>query len=182
MKSEIRRQMLAARRALDEETRQKCSRIIAEKLFETKEYRAAKHVMCYAAYNCEVQTREICERILSDGKCLYLPRCTAPGKMEVCRVDDLSKLLPGSYGIPEPTGKPADESALELIIVPAAAFDRKLGRMGYGGGYYDRFLVKTGAVRCAVAFSVQETAKARFEETDAVMDMVITEKEMILDE
>ena len=158
------------------------SKKIAGRLFETAEYKASGHIMCYAAYNCEVETDEICRRILADGKKLYLPRCEKKGKMLACRVEKLDNLRPGMYGIPEPQGEGVEEDILELVIVPVCAFDADMGRMGYGGGYYDRFLPGTNAKRCAIAFSVQQVQKARFEATDALMDMIITEREMIIGE
>lgn len=182
MKTEVRKRALAARRALSKKQRAEYSKKIAARLFQTEIYKSSEHIMCYAAYNCEVETDEICRRILADGKKLYLPRCIEKGKMLACRVEKLNGLRTGMYGIPEPAGEGVDADILELVIVPASAFDRNMNRMGYGGGYYDRFLPVTGAKRCALAFSSQEVQKAGFEATDAQMDMIITEREMIIGE
>lgn len=182
LKTQIRKSALAARRALSQKQRAAYSREIAARLFETEIYKASEHIMCYAAYNCEVETDEICRRILADGKRLYLPRCTARGEMLACRVERLDELRLGKYGILEPQSEGAEEDILELVIAPASAYDANMGRMGYGGGYYDRFLPKTAAKRCAIAFSVQKVQRASFEETDVLMDMIITEREMIIGE
>lgn len=136
--------------------------------------------MCYADYNNEVKTDEICNRILADNKQLYLPRCEVETKrLTVCRVNDMAAPEKGAYGIREPRGRGIEPQLLQLVIAPMAAFDRNMGRMGYGGGYYDRFLAGLRAVRCGIAFGVQETAKAVFEPTDIRMDLIITETEII---
>ena len=90
------------------------------------------------------RTRALLERILSEGKELCVPLCIGPGRMECRRVQDLSVLRPGSYGIPEPPPEApaAVPEDIDLAIVPcvgAAADGRRLGR---GGGYYDRFLAR----------------------------------------
>lgn len=182
MKTEIRKAALARRRALTIDERRTFSAQIAEKLFAAREYKNAEHIMCYASYNCEVETEKICERILADKKTLYLPRCISDNKMVCCRVDSLSELCRGRFGILEPTGEAVSPQILELVIVPLAAFDMNLGRIGYGGGFYDRFLPKTKAKRLALAFDVQKTHCAAFEDTDVLMDMIITEREMITGE
>lgn len=182
LKTDVRKNALAARRALAPEQRAEYSRKIAARLFATEIYVRSLHIMCYASYNCEVETEQICRRILADGKKLYLPRCGAKGEMFACRVDNLSELRPGAYGIYEPQGAGVSADRLELVIVPAAAFDRNMGRIGYGGGYYDRFLSGIKAEKCAVAFGIQEAEKASFEATDVPMDMIITEREVITGE
>lgn len=180
MKTEVRKRALAARRAVGEEQRAHYSHEIACRLFETEIYRASEHIMCYADYNCEVQTHEICERILADKKTLYLPRCgVSERRLTPCAVSSLGSLKPGAYGIPEPEGAGAEPEILQLVIVPMTAFDRSMGRMGYGGGYYDRFLAETHAVRCGIAFAAQEVSRAAFEKTDLRMDIIITERELI---
>lgn len=178
MKGQVRRAALLARRSISPKQREDFGAIIANRLFESEAYKNAKRVMCYADYNGEVPTKQICARILADKKALFLPRCEGDGVMVCVGVTDMNSLKIGAYGILEPVGEKSFEEP-DLVIVPVVAFDRKMGRMGYGGGYYDRFLAKTGAVRCAIAFGVQEAAKAAFEPTDVLMDLIITEREMI---
>lgn len=153
---------------------------ISKKVTALDEYKSANNILCYASYNSEVDTFWLMEKILTEGKSLYLPRCvTATHEMEICNVSSLDELSDGAYGIKEPTGNGVCVP-LDLVIVPMVAFDREKNRLGYGGGYYDRFLAKTDAVRVGIAFSEQESDKLIGEPTDIPMDIIITEKEVIV--
>lgn len=179
MKREARRLALAARAAVKERT--EYSRVITDRLTALPEYKCAKRILCYASYNSEVDTSELCRRIIAEGKELHLPRCDVETKsMTACKVTDLSALKKGAYGIPEPEGEGILPQKLDLVVVPMVAFDKNKGRIGYGAGYYDRFLPMTNAFRCGIAFSAQEVECASFEETDLPMDLIITEREMIV--
>lgn len=90
MKKELRKQFIKIRKDSFDERK---SDIISKKITDLDEYKKAKHILCYASYNSEVDTYSLMERILSDGKILYLPRCIPETKeMDVCRVNDLSEL------------------------------------------------------------------------------------------
>ena len=122
--------------------RELSDRAIFYHVTRTEEYRRARTVFAFVGCGREIGTRALLERILSEGKELCVPLCTGPGRMECRRVQDLSVLRPGSYGIPEPPPEApaAVPEDIDLAIVPcvgAAADGRRLGR---GGGYYDRFL------------------------------------------
>lgn len=177
MKKELRSLYVKKRRECFSEEK---SITILKELIALDEYKGAYNIFCYASYNSEVDTFWLMEKILADGKNLYLPRCITDTKeMEVCRVSDLSELQSGAYGIREPIGKGVLVS-LDLVIAPMVAFDREKNRLGYGGGYYDRFLAKTDAIRLGIAFSEQESDKLVKEPTDIPMDIIITEKEVIV--
>ena len=110
------------------------------------------------------------------GKALALPLCTGPGRMQARRVTDLSRLRPGRYGIPEP-GPDCPELApetIDLILVPGVAFDPRCGRVGQGGGYYDRFLPLSRALRVGVCpeFALLDRVPVRAH--DQRMDAVVT--------
>ena len=138
-------------------------------------------MLCYYSFGSEVDTRELCRKILSDGKALYLPRCVKETRqLLVCPVTDMKDLRRGAYGIFEPQTEPVSEKIPDFVIVPGLAFDKNRGRMGYGAGYYDRFLAACGAVSCMPAFSFQKTERAAFEATDVAVDMIVTEEEIIL--
>lgn len=179
MKREARRLALAARAAVI--NKKEHSLVIADKLTGLSEYKRAKRILCYASYSSEVGTEELCRRIIADGKELYLPCCDIKTKcMTACRASDLSKLKKGAYGIAEPDGEEIEPGRLDMVVVPMVGFDRSKGRIGYGRGYYDRFLAKTDALRCGIAFSAQELQCAAFEPTDLPMNLIITEREMIV--
>lgn len=181
LKSDLRKAALAARSALDFEKRIKYSNMIANRIFGLCEFKNSKNIMCYSSYKSEADTNSICERIIKDGKTLYLPRCIVDTReIEACRIDDIKSLLPGAYGIYEPDTPKADAAEIDMVIVPMVAFDRKLYRIGYGAGYYDRFLCQTNAIKCGIAFSVQEVEIDAVEQTDIPMDMIVTERELIM--
>ncbi len=84
----------------------------------------------------------------------------------------------GSYGIKEPVGKEYSGN-IDAVIVPMCAFDKKMNRLGFGKGYYDRFLSNKNVLKIGVAFSCQETDEIITKETDVKMDYIITEKEIL---
>lgn len=178
LKKETRRLFIEKRKAAFSE---RASSEIAEKVLSLTEYKSASSVLCYASYNGEVDTFGLMERIFADGKKLYLPKCIVETRTIIpCEVGGFDELKKGAYGILEPVGKAAEPMSIDAVIVPMVAFDRKLTRLGYGGGYYDRFLPGTDAVKIGIAFATQEAEYLEREKTDIAMDMIITEKEVII--
>lgn len=113
----------------------------AKLVCETLEYKNAKSVFCYVSFKSEISTKILAEQILKDKKALLVPRTFEQGKMEAVRIYSLSDLVLSKFGIPEP--KPeflSKNEKIDLAIVPGLAFDKSGARLGYGGGYYDRFL------------------------------------------
>lgn len=115
---------------------------IAAHLLAMPEYQAAGTVFCFVSTRQEVDTLPILRDVLDSGRILCVPRCAAPGTMELRRITALDQLSPGAYGIPEP---PADSSpiwpdAVDFAILPCVTCDHAGHRLGRGGGYYDRFL------------------------------------------
>ena len=133
--------------------------------------------MCYASLLSEVRTESLNGRTLADGKTLLLPKVRQNGLMDAICVTDLSALRPGKMRIPEPqNGQAHDPMEIDIVLVPGIAFDKKGGRIGYGGGYYDRFLAKTKALKVALAFEMQLVEDVHALAHDQLMDMLITEE------
>ena len=106
------------------------------------EYQEAQTVFCFIGTAHEINTRPILEHILSSGKTLCVPLCTAPGIMEPRQITDLHQLLPGAHAIPEP---PANAplvvvDAIDFAILPCVTCNVLGQRLGHGCGYYDHFL------------------------------------------
>ena len=152
-KNEIRKQQTGKRDSLGKDERIQLSERISEWLFSMEEYCLADTVLSYASFRSEVITDEINRRILSDGKALYLPRTFWEKKeMVFFRVQDPDRELePGTMGIREPVTSlpPFDPGSVSseriekgrvLVLMPGVAFDKDGNRLGYGGGFYDRFL------------------------------------------
>lgn len=118
--------------------------MIQQRLFTTPEFKRSQTVMFYASFDGEVETIEMMKQAQKLGKKIALPAIVKNPKAIVpAYVEQLDQLKEGPYGIKEPHGSPGaylDSSQLDLVIVPAVAFDRGNNRLGRGGGYYDRFL------------------------------------------
>ncbi|RXE56163.1 5-formyltetrahydrofolate cyclo-ligase [Methanoculleus taiwanensis] len=140
-------------------------------------------IMVYAAKEPEVETRDLIAGLLAGGKRIVVPiieRATC--SLRLSYIDDLSVLVPGTFGVPEPLGSeiPADPAEIEVIVIPMLAFDRQGNRLGYGAGYYDRFLERCSQpVRIGIAYSCQEVERLPSEPDDVAMDFIVTEKAII---
>ena len=116
------------------------SRILAEKFYATAYYRDALTIYGYLPYNQEVRTVPILQQALRDGKKVAVPKVYGD-TMRFIYLDDLSAVASSDMGIPEPIAdEPVAGDEKALVLMPGLAFDRKGNRMGYGGGFYDKFL------------------------------------------
>ena len=151
-KAALRRAMRERRRALSAKEQEAASKAVFAHLKAFEPYRRAKTVMAYAACRGELSLAPVLEDALAQGKTLLLPRCEAPGVMTARKIDSLSQLRRGYFGLEEPDEAccVADPRKIDLILVPGVAYDACGHRLGQGGGYYDRFLKETCAVRAGV--------------------------------
>ena len=128
--------------ALAPEYKAKSARSIAHRLLAMPEYQEAQTVFCFVGTDREIDTRPILEDALAAGKTLCVPLCTEPGRMESRQITDLHQLVPGRYGLLEPTAdtpvSPVD--AIDFAVLPCVTCNYLGQRLGHGGGYYDRFL------------------------------------------
>lgn len=178
-KKRIRRAVFAARKAHSDEEIERMSSIIAEKLCSLPVFQKAQRILAYADYNHEVKTGEIIQRALLLGKEVAVPR--VEGKdMVFYKITDPCVLQPGYFGIPEPTCGQAAEWEKALMIMPGVAFDTCNRRVGYGGGFYDRYLEKhPGIDTIALAFEFQIMAEVPFEPTDICPAKILTEARLL---
>lgn len=173
-KQEIRQKSLALRAAIFNRAEKDLK--IQNAFLETESYQNAKTIMTYLSYKSEVDTITLLEKMLQDGKTVLSPVCKENGEMEAHLVSSKEDLAPGKFGILVPSGKAViSPEKIDLVICPGCAFTEKGFRLGYGGGYYDRFLPKTKAVTCGFFY---EDLKTSFvpDETDIPLDMIVTEK------
>ena len=143
------------------------------------EYERAETILAYCPVNNEVDTSLLLEDCISE-KHLTLPKTDTITKvLTPCLVDSLADLNEGSYHIMEPNDS-CEEILLDkidIVIIPLVVFDKKGTRLGYGGGYYDRLLIKMkNAKKIGIAFSIQEVEQIQKEEHDVNLDLIITEK------
>ena len=140
-KTEQRREGLKRRSELTGEERAHAEERIRSVLIALPWYRNAGRLLLYVSYGNEVPTRWLMEEALAAGKQVFCPRVEGAGSMSFYRIDEPEELSPGFRGIPEPPAQewrkyriqPLTEGKSDLIVMPGAAFDRNLGRLGYGG-------------------------------------------------
>ena len=181
-KKALRRKYIAVRDSVGEEKRESASRKIAEILFETDFYKQAKAVFAYVSFGSEVETQEILKKIKTDGKRLFVPLCDTENRvMSAVEIDDVSQLIRGAYGIMEPENKQrvAEKGEIDLIIAPALSFDKSGARLGYGGGYYDKFMEGFEGMTVGLCFDECLAEELPREEFDCKVDRVICPERMI---
>lgn len=192
-KSRIRDEMRRKRNALTRDNAESKSSAIAANLMKTVEYKDAKAVMFYAAKGSEVQTREMIEAALREGKTVLLPITNMEKKeIEAAVIENCgSDLKEGAFGIMEPKQdwahsttvelgvNPKDEEKINAVIVPGVAFDIEGHRLGYGHGFYDKLLKRLRAVKIGLAYDFQIMDKLPRESHDEKMDIIVTEHRII---
>ena len=141
MKSELRKQVLQEMKALPREQKQAIDQALTERLFQHPFYQEAKIIATYLSFPHEFQTQGLIEQALKDGKKVLIPKTYSKGRMDFV-VYDLQQLIKTSFGLLEPQGEleVVDASQIDLIHVPGLVFTTEGYRIGYGGGYYDRYL------------------------------------------
>lgn len=186
-KREIRKQILKKRDLLSLEYRKEANEKIFQKLVSLKEYKEAGLIMPYINYKSEVDTKKLIMQALTERKRVAVPKVlNRSGEMEFYEITSLQEVISGYKGIEEPDiiGKsPLDikrEPGKVLLIMPGAAFDSLCNRIGYGGGFYDRYLEKYSCDNLntlALCYEIQIVEKIESEIFDQKPAMVLTEKE-----
>lgn len=139
-KQALRKQIRDQKRAMTEEQIVSKSEKLGELFLASEAYRQAKTIYGYLPYNQEVRTVAMLEQAIADGKRVAVPKCYGE-EMRFIYLDDLSKVEKGYCGIPEPVEDgPVAEDKTALVLMPGLAFTKEGLRMGYGGGFYDKFL------------------------------------------
>ena len=141
MKSKLRKQVLQEMKALSQEQKQAMDQALTERFLQHPFYHEAKAIATYLSFPYEFQTQELIDQALKAGKKVLIPKTYPKGRMEFV-VYDPQQLKKTSFGLLEPQGdlEVVDASQIDLIHVPGLAFTREGYRIGYGGGYYDRYL------------------------------------------
>jgi 5-formyltetrahydrofolate cyclo-ligase len=185
-KKELRKEIIAERDRLTDEEIVSKSASIAEKLYSLQAFEAAKAVMYFIAFGSEVDTRPLVEETIGRGKIALAPKAIPQSRELIPSqiIDWESDLVPGYYNIPEPRAgalRPFAPEQIDLLIVPGVAFDLNGNRLGYGGGYYDRFfsLLKPETPLIAIVFDLQIVPEVPVDEWDRRVDCIITEKRII---
>ena len=173
-KQELRKAIREKKRAMSPEEIEGKSRVLTEKFLRSEAYRAAKTVYGYLPYNQEVRTVALLEQVLRDGKRVAVPKCYGD-EMRFIYLTDLTAVEKGYAGIPEPIADgPIADDETALVLMPGMAFDMAGHRIGYGGGFYDKFLAKEpDHPTLALCYDFQVLPHLETEEFDIPVDTVI---------
>lgn len=151
---------------------------IYNKVISLEQYKTSDSIFIYLDYNYEVDTRNIIENAIKHNKKVYLPRIENK-EMITVPIYDLNNLVKSNFNILEPIGNEEKIKDNTLIIMPGVAFSEKGERIGYGGGFYDRFLNNKNNIRIALAYECQIYKDLPTEEHDIKVPIIITEKRII---
>ena len=173
-KKALRRAIRERKRGMTEEEILRRSARLGELFADTRAYREAKTVYGYLPYNQEVRTVPMLERALRDGKRVAVPKVYGD-TMKFIYLDDLSQVAKSDMGIPEPIADgPVAEDRTALVLMPGLAFDKEGHRVGYGGGYYDKFLTaEPDHPTVALCYEFQMLPRLDTEEFDIPVDLVL---------
>ncbi len=181
----LRNKFIAARKDLSTNEVFSKSRFIFSKLINTELYRKAVTIHCYVSISRqnEVETRNVIQHMLAHGKTVVVPKIEKETLLTHYEIDDLGALTENRWGVAEPDANnktPVAADELDLVIVPMVSGDKKKNRLGYGKGFYDRFLSGVSAPKTGVLFDVQLYDHILpTDRYDVQLDMLITETKIL---
>lgn len=181
MKNELRKKYLEIRKEKDESVLKKASEKIIENLESIDEFQKSETVMVYVSYRNEVETHSLIKKLLEAKKRVCVPLCEENCNMTAREIKDFSELVRGSYGILEPKESAyiVPKSEIDFVVVPGCVFSRTGHRIGYGKGYYDRFLEEMNAKTAGLSYGFSLLDEVPCEKTDVPLDFVVTEREIV---
>ena len=173
-KAQLRKEIREKKRAMTEDDIDLRSRRLCEKFIQSDAYRQAETIYGYLPYNQEVRTWDALSKAMAEGKRVAVPKVCGD-EMKFIYITDFSQIATGYCGIPEPiTDEPVAEDKTALVLMPGLAFDREGHRIGYGGGFYDRFLSdEPDHPTLALCYNFQVKDSLPTEEFDIPVDTVI---------
>lgn len=177
-KNLIRKQMKQLRADMTRTERFEKSMQIFEQLITVPEFKRADRIYTYVSMDNEIDTIMLIDYSLSLEKRVFVPRVSGRD-MEFYEISDISELSPGYMGIYEPdiNGREPDYSRTGFMCMPGLAFDKSYNRIGYGGGFYDRYLsVENKLYKAALAYEAQLLESIPAQDGDVRPDMIVTEE------
>ena len=179
MKNQLKESLLEKRNALSQEEILEKSKKIQSNLFSLEQYKKSKTVMLFVSFGSEVHTHDMIKESLKN-KTVVVPK-VMHHEIEPSVIIDFDNLVAGKFGILEPIeAMKIAYKNINLVLVPGIVFDREGHRIGYGFGYYDKFLAKVPkAIKIGLAFDFQVVDKIPREMHDVHVDMIVTEKRVV---
>lgn len=181
-KTALRRRFQHERAALAAADKQHIDQGIAAQVLGSSCYRNAQTIFIYVSTPEEIDTIAILQDAWACGKSVCVPRCQAGGDMTAHRISRMDELCASNrYGILEPAAEApiVQPQEIDLCLIPALACDRRGVRLGYGGGYYDRYLPQTSAVLAALCASARLVERLPKEVHDISCQFIITESQVV---
>ncbi|MBR3497669.1 MAG: 5-formyltetrahydrofolate cyclo-ligase [Selenomonadaceae bacterium] len=179
----LRREFLLKRAAVPHDERDRISHALIKKFLATEIFRASKIIMTYASTPDELQLNELFAACFAEKKILAIPFIVGKGEMQAVEVPSFDALEVGAFNImtvKQELRKFIAPEEIDCVIVPGAAFDVRGGRLGLGGGYYDRFLPQAvNAKKIALAYEFQLVDSLPLESHDAKVDIILTPGKII---
>ncbi|HIZ83039.1 MAG TPA: 5-formyltetrahydrofolate cyclo-ligase [Firmicutes bacterium] len=178
-KNELRLKYKAGRRAMPPEEKARLDGLITEKVGRLYQYKNCRTLFIYVSTDIEVDTRAIIRRALAEGKRVAVPRCI-PGtrRMEFHYIDSLEQLQPGAFSVLEPDeSRPvARDFSSSLMIVPALSLDNRGYRLGYGKGYYDRYIAEFTGPTAGICYAADCRRHMYHGRFDRPVDVIVTDR------
>lgn len=177
LKKKLRKKAENYRKSLEKSDKLSKDETIFKKIIALKEYKEAKTLLCYVSVRNEIDTKKLIEYSLKIGKKVAVPKCFENRQMKFFYISSFDELETGSFGILEPkfTADLCKEFDNSLCIIPALMVDKSFNRLGYGGGYYDRFLKGFNSVKCVVCYKDNLIDELPSDEFDVKADLLITD-------
>lgn len=178
-KNTLRKQMKQKRNTLNEEERAKAAEGCLQQLIQLPGFEQVSWIYCYMSYLSELDTRQMIQSFLKEGKRVAVPKVQG-AEMDFYEISDLSDCVSGAYGIPEPVGNADPVTDAGWILMPGLAFDSQGNRLGYGGGFYDKYLEKhDNLVKIALAYDFQIISSVSAEIYDKPVDYIVTSERIL---
>lgn len=182
-KKQLRSQLKVYRLSLDRDLKAASDKAIFENVINTDAYRSCSQLLVYVSGDIEVDTRLLIRQALADGKSVLAPRCiSGTNLMDFCLIRSFDDLEEGAYGIYEPKAgcEIISEFSDALCIVPALAFDNNGYRIGFGKGFYDRFLSEFQGISLGICYDSSVIEDVYRQEHDKTVNMIVTENRTLI--
>lgn len=178
-KKVLRNKILEIRDSLNNNEKELIDNKIFNELINTDLYKRSINIFIYISFSNEINTKNIIEKAFKDKKNVFIPKVYKDDKlMKAIKLNSIDELKKNSMGILEPIDDSnyIEKENIDLIVVPGVVFDKECNRIGYGGGYYDRYLkdIKSKKNKIALAYDLQIVDKIESEVHDIKVDYIIT--------
>lgn len=176
-KQELRKSIQAKRKVLSDSYQKDASQKILSYILQSDAYKKAQTLFIFVSMKGEVNTHPLIEQAWKDGKTVVVPRCESKGIMHAYQIQSWKDVQPRTWGILEPvdTTTYIPVHQIDLAIVPCCTCNEKGQRLGFGGGFYDRYLEHQSMIKMMVCFHELMCEEIPVDDHDIVMDMIVSE-------